>query len=61
MQLYSPTMSIQSKQSVDWNLNNFDHEFNYIEILKMMRDDGFGELNWSDMKMYFDKMVKLNK
>ena len=61
MQLYSPTMSIQSKQSVDWNLNNFDHEFNYIEILKMMRDDGFGELNWSDMKIYFDKMVKLNK
>jgi len=61
MQLYSPTMSIQSKQKVDWNLTNFKHEFSYIDILKMMRQDGFGELNWSDMKIYFDKMVKLNK
>ena len=61
MQLYSPTMSIQSKQKVDWNLANFKHEFSYIDILKMMRQDGFGELNWSDMKIYFDKMVKLNK
>jgi hypothetical protein len=61
MQLYSPTMSLQSKQKVDWNLVNFKHEFSYIDILKMMRQDGFGELNWSDMKIYFDKMVKLNK
>jgi DNA polymerase-1 len=61
MQLYSPTMSLQSKQKVDWNLANFKHEFSYIDILKMMRQDGFGELNWSDMKIYFDKMVKLNK
>jgi len=50
MQLYSPRMSIQSKQFVKETIENFEGGFNNTEIIKMMRDDGFGELNWSDLK-----------
>ena len=61
MQLYSPQMSLQSKQSVDWNLENFDFSFNYINLLKYMREDGFGELNWNELKKHLEKMALHNK
>tara|TARA_R110000824_G_scaffold70902_2_gene181744 strand:+ start:6894 stop:7886 length:993 start_codon:yes stop_codon:yes gene_type:complete len=50
MQLSSPQMSIQAKQVVDHSIENFACDFNQIEILKMMREDGFGELNWEELK-----------
>lgn len=61
MQLSAPQMSIQSKQYVDWNLENFEFNFDYIKLLKLMREDGFGELNWGEMKNYLEKVSKTNK
>ena len=39
MQLYSPKMSIQSKQFVKETIENFEGGFHNTEIIKMMRDD----------------------
>jgi 5'-3' exonuclease len=50
MQLYAPKMSIQSKMFVKETIENFEGGFNNTQIIKMMTEDGFGELNWSDLK-----------
>jgi DNA polymerase-1 len=50
MQLYSPQMSIQSKIHVKDSIENFECDFNKTEIIRLMREDGFGELNWGDLK-----------
>ena len=57
MQLYSPQMSIQSKIHVKESIENFEATFNKTEIIGMMREDGFGELNWEDLK---EKLNRIN-
>ncbi len=57
MQLYSPQMSIQSKMVVKESIENFETTFNKTEIIGMMREDGFGELNWGDLK---EKLNRIN-
>ena len=52
MQLSSPQMSIQAKDFVRNAIENFDCNFNQTEVLGMMRNDGFGELNWQDLKAH---------
>ena len=56
MQLYSPQMSIQSKQKVDYAISEFECSFNKTAILGMMIEDGFGELNWEDLKASLNKI-----
>jgi len=58
MQLYAPQMSVQSKTYVKESIQNFECEFNKTEIIGMMRDDGFGELNWEDLKAHLNKIHK---
>jgi len=43
MQLYAPQMSVQAKQFTP-------------ELIRMMREDGFGELNWEDLKSQLNKI-----
>jgi DNA polymerase-1 len=57
MQLYAPQMSIQSKTFVKESIENFEFTFNKTGILKMMIDDGFGELNWEDLKTSLNKII----
>ena len=57
MQLYAPQMSIQSKTFVKDSIENFEFTFNKTGILKMMIDDGFGELNWEDLKTSLNKII----
>ena len=57
MQLYSPLLSPQSKDFIKNAVENFECNFNKIEILKKMRDDGFGELNWKDLELHLNKIV----
>ena len=57
MQLYAPQMSIQSKIHVKESIENFEATFNKTEIIGMMREDGFGELNWEDLK---EKLNRIN-
>ena len=56
MQLYAPQMSVQSKIKVKESVENFESNFNKTAIIKLMRDDGFGELNWLDLKTHLNKI-----
>ena len=56
MQLYSPMLSPQSKDFIRNAIENFECNFNKIEIMKKMRDDGFGELNWKDLELHLNKI-----
>ena len=56
MQLYSPMLSPQSKDFIRNAVEEFDCTFNKIEIMKKMRDDGFGELNWKDLELRLNKI-----
>ena len=49
MQLYSPSISIQSKQQIRHTLENADMGFNKTGVTKIMHQMGFGELNWLDL------------
>ena len=61
MQLYSPMLSPQSKDFVKNAVENFEFNFNKIEIIKKMRDDGFGELNWKDLELHLYKIAIENQ
>jgi 5'-3' exonuclease len=56
MQLYSPQMSVQSKQKVDYAITEFECSFNKTSIIGLMMEDGFGELNWEDLKASLNKI-----
>jgi len=57
MQLYSPMLSPQSKDFVRNAIENFECNFNKIEIIRKTREDGFGELNWEDLKTHLNKIA----
>ncbi len=58
MQLYAPLISVQGKQTIDYSLENFECDFNKTELLKLMMEDGFGELNWEELKTFLNKISK---
>ncbi len=57
MQLYAPQMSVQSKAQVKDSIENFECDFNKTELLGLMREDGFGELNWEELKTHLNKIA----
>ena len=47
----------QFKQTfVKESVENFECDFNKTEIIKLMREDGFGELNWEVLKTHLNKI-----
>jgi len=58
MQLYSPLISVQGKQMIDYALENFECDFHKTELLKLMIEDGFGELNWEELKTFLNKISR---
>jgi len=58
MQLYSPQLSVQSKDHVKYAVENFECDFNKTEIIGMMKDDGIGELNWDDLRVHLNKISR---
>jgi len=58
MQLYSPQLSVQSKDHVKYAVENFECDFNKTEIIGMMKRDGLGELNWDDLKVHLNKISR---
>ena len=61
MQLYAPQMSVQSKIFVQDAVENFDFSYNKTEIIRMMREDGFGELNWEDLRTNLNRISRENR
>ena len=58
MQLYSPLISVQGKQTIDYALENFECDFHKTELLRLMIEDGFGELNWEELKTFLNKISR---
>ena len=56
MQLYSPLMSVQSKGFVNNAIENFECTFNKTVIIKLMREDGFGEIDWRDLEVSLNRI-----
>ena len=61
MQLYSPSLSIQTKQSVDWTINEFEYEFNKTKTDLMMLEDGISENYRSDLYQDIRRICRYNK
>jgi len=61
MQLYSPSLSIQTKHRMDWAIDNFESEFNKTETDLMMFTDGISDNYWSDLFQDFRRICRDNK
>jgi DNA polymerase-1 len=61
MQLYSPSLSIQTKQSVDWTIEEFLYSFNKTETSVMMIQDGIYDNDWSELFQNFKRICRDNK
>jgi 5'-3' exonuclease len=58
MQLYVPKISFQKKMFIKETVENFEGGFNQTEIIKMMVEDGFGELKWEDLKTGLNRIER---
>jgi len=61
MQLYTPSLSPQSKEMIRYAIEEAPHEFNKTEILKMMTNDGFGVFDWSALFQTMKRIVADSK
>ena len=61
MQLYSPSLSFQTKQSIDWTIKEFEFSFNKTNTSVMMMQDGIEEINWTSMFEDFNRIQRDNK
>lgn len=57
MQLYVPTLTMHNKKVINETMGDPDNSFNKTEVIKMMLQDGFGEINFIDLFQHFNKMV----
>jgi DNA polymerase-1 len=60
MQLYSPSISVQDSQKIDYALENSECTFQKTDIIKMMLKDGFGQNNWEELFLQMQKIVLEN-
>ena len=58
MQLYSPQLSIQAKDTVRYAVENFECDFNKTALIRMMKEDGLHQLNWDDLKAHLNKISR---
>jgi hypothetical protein len=56
MQLGVPNISVQDSESVSFALENSECTFNKLEIIRMSIQDGFGEMDFSDLFMQLKKI-----
>jgi len=61
MQLYSPSLSIQTKQNIDWVIKEFEFKFRKTDTNIMMFQDGINEINWNSMFEDFNRIQRDNK
>lgn len=60
MQLYSPSLSVQTAQKVAYTIENTECKFEKTEFLKKMKQDGWDDFNTSDLFMICRNIVKNN-
>ena len=57
MQLYSPSISIDGKSKIKYIFENYEPLFNKTEIIKRMTEDGFGNMDLSDLFAIFKRFT----
>tara|TARA_R100000008_G_C3570967_1_gene162101 strand:- start:85 stop:1083 length:999 start_codon:yes stop_codon:yes gene_type:complete len=61
MQLYDPMLTYTSKQSIDYQIENFENDFIKINITKMLFEDGQGSINFNELYTLFRRFVVESK
>ena len=61
MQLYTPILSISAKNLIQETFKNPDLAFSKTGMLAMMMQDGFGEVNFSELCSHYNKICLDNK
>jgi 5'-3' exonuclease len=61
MQLYTPILSIGAKNLIQETFKNPDLAFSKTSMLAMMMQDGFGEVNFSELCSHYNKICLDNK
>tara|TARA_Y100001963_G_scaffold33446_1_gene46395 strand:+ start:2458 stop:3429 length:972 start_codon:yes stop_codon:yes gene_type:complete len=61
MQLYTPSLNIEAKKTIRTTMKGADLTFNKTEIIKMMSEDGFNDLEWQELQACFRRIVLDNK
>ena len=56
MQLYTPSISAQAAHKINNLIDEDERHFNKTLIRAMMLEDGFGEINWSDLFQVCNKI-----
>ena len=56
MQLYSPLLSLQTKQMIEESLGESSSAHNKTEITKLMIQDGIIKFNWDSLFQFFKKL-----
>jgi 5'-3' exonuclease len=58
MQLKNPNMSVDTKQRIEYVLDNVELEFNKSEFVSLMIKDGWGTYNFSSLFFLMNKILK---
>jgi 5'-3' exonuclease len=61
MQLYSPSISVQTSESIDSTFKMYEPEFRQTEVIKMLFADGFPQVNLDEVYSVFKKIVREHK
>lgn len=61
MQLSSPSISVQGKTKLKYDVENFVHEMNITEVKKMMIQDGFGTVDFTELFASMKRIVVENR
>ena len=56
MQLYAPEISYINKKSIDYNIENFEPDFNKLNMTKMLFKDGQGSLKLDELYNAFKNL-----
>ena len=61
MQLYAPSISVQSKGKIDYVISNFEYDYDRETFQQMMVQDGFGQYSFENLFRACQEIVKENK
>jgi len=61
MQLYSPSISVQTKRTIKEIVKNTELTFDRTTTDGMMLEDGIGKTSWLDLYIMFKKIIKEGK
>ncbi|RLI69348.1 hypothetical protein DRO91_07855 [Candidatus Heimdallarchaeota archaeon] len=61
MQLYSPSLSTQAVRSIRESLEKHEPEFSETEVVKMLFQDGFPQINLDELYATFRKIIREHK